>query len=270
MGWRDELPEDIRESTTLADIEDVSSMAKQFIDQSKFLGNSIRLPGEDATPEARAEFRKKLMDKSSGLMEVPNLEDAEAMETVFTSLGRPEKADGYEKPEIDGAAFDKARFKRLSEAAHKAGISKKQFKDVMGEILTADAELVGSANTTRETDMAELRTDWGPAYEGKLQKAAKLAELTNAPAGLVKAISAGKVDAATLKWLDGLGASLGGETAELINQGIGGETGMTKSEARERSQEILETLTKMQQSDPRYQELLQKRMALMKIATGER
>jgi len=264
-SWRDALPDDIRESDTLKDVADVGSLAQQFIDQSKYLGTSIRLPGEDANDEARAEFRQKLMDKNTGLMEVPNLEDADSMASIYDTLGRPKEAGDYDRPEVEGIKLDDNKFTPITEAAHKAGISKRQFASIMNEALRIDAEAFQAESGKRNEDTKALKTEWGPAYEEKLATASKLAELTEAPEGLVNAIKEGTVDASTLRWLDKIGAQLGGEASEIINQGQGDNGAVTKSEALMRSQEILETLTDMNQSDPRYSELMKKRMSYMEI-----
>ncbi len=264
-SWRDSLPDDLKESSALKDVVDVDSLAKQFVDQGKFLGNAIRLPGEDATDEVRQEFRQRLLDKNVGLMETPNTEDAEAMDVFYKSLGKPDEASGYTRPEN---GLDDARFGLLSQAAHEAGISNKQFKSIVGKVIEADQQVMEGINGERETGLTQLRNDWGTAYDSKIKRASKVAELTGAPEGLVGAINDGKVDAATLKWLDGLGSSLGGEQAEMISQGAGGQTGMTKEEARERSTEIHQTLMTMKQSDPRYQGLMDKRMEYTKMYAG--
>ena len=267
MSWKDDLPEDLRSLDTLKDIEDVNSLAKQFVDQSRYLGNSIRIPGEDASDEDRAAFRAKLVEKHTGLVELPvDPEDEEGYAKVFDALGRPQKPDEYELPTIDGVELDKERTKRFAEAAHAAGMTKKQFGKVMGEIFKADAELLESKKGEHTTAMTALRAEWGDAFEGKLNRAAKVAELTNAPEGLVEAIRNGDTDTATLRWLDGLSTSLGGEAAELVKQ-AGGSSGITPMEAREKADEILRAMDKIPQGDPRYQELMQKRVQYMQMAS---
>lgn len=267
MSWREDLPEDIRGADTLKDIEDVGSLAKQFIDQSRFLGNSVRIPGEDASSEDRAAFRAKLMEKNTGLVEIPtDPDDAEAFTALHAALGMPKEASEYAIPEIEGVELDAERAKSFAEAAHAAGMSKKQFEKVMGVIFKNDAELIGAQNDEHNAAMTTLRTDWGDAFEGKIARAKKIAELTGAPAGLIEAAGNGKLDAGTLRWLDGLGASLGGEAAEMVNQ-AGGATGITPMEAREKADEIMRSLDTMAQSDPRYAGLVNKRVEFIKIAT---
>ena len=83
--WRSGLPEDIRNDPSLADIKDVGSMAKSYINGQKLIGkNRIALPGEGATDEEISAFHSQ--------------------------LGRPEKAEGYqfgERPTLpEGMEYD--------------------------------------------------------------------------------------------------------------------------------------------------------------------
>lgn len=55
-----ELETDNREWLTKSDIKDVKGLAKRAHEQAKLLGNAIRLPGKDATPEEVAAFHEKL------------------------------------------------------------------------------------------------------------------------------------------------------------------------------------------------------------------
>ena len=59
-NWRDSLAEDLRSEPSLKDFKDINSLAKSHVSAQKMLGGSIRIPGEDASDEARQEFYSKL------------------------------------------------------------------------------------------------------------------------------------------------------------------------------------------------------------------
>jgi len=264
INWRDSLPDTMQGATALQDVKSVESLAQQFIDQGKHLGNAIRIPGEDATTEDQQAFRQRLLDKNIGLMHTPDLTDDDAMGAIYDTLGRPKEATEYHRPE---KGIDDARFTMIADLAHKAGISNKQFESVIGNIVAADNESLDASIAERETGLTELRSEWSTAYDSKIARAGKMAELTKAPQGLIDAIKAGSVDAGTLKWLDSMSESLGGENSEMISQVNDAQTGITKEEARERAGEIMRTIGDMPQSDPRYQGLLEKRLKFIEIYT---
>lgn len=55
-----ELDEDSRKWLEANNVKDVKGLAKQAYEQSKLLGNAIRLPGANATPEEIAAYHEKL------------------------------------------------------------------------------------------------------------------------------------------------------------------------------------------------------------------
>ena len=107
-SWRDDVPEDYREEKTLSKYETVGDLAKGHVHLSRMLGNSVKIPGEDATDEERNDF--------------------------FTKLGRPEQADQYEyqRPDMpEGMAYDEDAEKAFKEFAHKQGLSNAQLASTL-------------------------------------------------------------------------------------------------------------------------------------------
>ena len=100
--WKSGLPEDIRNDPSIADIKDVSAMAKSYINGQKLIGkNRISLPGEGATDEEISAFHSQ--------------------------LGRPEKSNLYdfgERPALpDGLEYDEGFETAYKDLAFKAGLN---------------------------------------------------------------------------------------------------------------------------------------------------
>jgi hypothetical protein len=107
-SWRDDVPEDYREEKTLSKYQTVADLAKGHVHLSRMMGNSIKIPGEDATDEERNDF--------------------------FTKLGRPETADAYDyqRPDLpEGMAYDETSEKAFKELAHKQGLSQTQLGAIL-------------------------------------------------------------------------------------------------------------------------------------------
>ena len=240
VTWRDELPEDMRSNAGLADFSDVGSLAKSFLETKSMVGNSIRVPGEDAGDEARAEFNTKLLTSAPNLMEKPNFDNAEQSETFYRSIGMPEKAEGYNMPEVEGMQLPEERSNLLKAAAHKAGISANQFSVVMQASLENDAALMAARETQRTEAMQGLRTEWGMAFDDNYKVASSIAAATGAPASLVEAINGQQAGPEVIKWLHGLSAKFGPEGQQMINQGSQEREGaMTPADAKAKADEIM-------------------------------
>lgn len=143
-----DLDEDTRDWLEKKGVKSAADAAKLARDQSKLLGNAIRIPGDKASDEERNEFLNK--------------------------LGRPEKADGYEfkVPEDlpESVPYDKERADDFKALAHSIGLradqaakihdwaAKNAVADVTGALENAQAQTTERAKTETE----KLVKIWGP------------------------------------------------------------------------------------------------------------
>jgi len=107
-SWRDEVPEDYREEKTLSKYQTVGDLAKGHVHLSRMMGNSVKIPEEDATDEERNDF--------------------------YTKLGRPETADKYEyeRPDMpEGMAYDENSETAFKQLAHNQGLTQKQVGSIL-------------------------------------------------------------------------------------------------------------------------------------------
>ena len=152
--WRSGLPEDIRNDPSLADIKDVGSMAKSYINGQKLIGkNRIALPGEGATDEEISSFHSQ--------------------------LGRPEKADGYQfgdRPTLpEGMEYDEGFETQFKDLSYKAGLTPTQAKaiyDGYHEYIGKKAELSGESDGQKAAEwVTGLKKEFGKAYDERIDLA---------------------------------------------------------------------------------------------------
>lgn len=129
-------------------LKDPKALARHTFNQEKLLGNAIRIPKEDATPEEREAFLNK--------------------------LGRPEKPDGYQlkAPEKmpEGMAYDGEFASAFKAEAHKLGLTAAQAAGLHDLYVNRMIEGYGAGEQkTLETikakadgATAELTKLWGP------------------------------------------------------------------------------------------------------------
>jgi hypothetical protein len=58
--WRASLPDDLRGHPSLADVKDVGGLAKRFVDTKAMVGDAVKIPGPEATPEQWAAYHKRI------------------------------------------------------------------------------------------------------------------------------------------------------------------------------------------------------------------
>lgn len=140
--WRSALPEELRNDKALAQVRDVPSLAKGYVEAQKLVGGSVRVPKDDAKPEEWDAF--------------------------YGKLGRPPSADKYELPEPgNGKQWDKETIGKYLPKFHAAGYTPKQVHVAMNAfheyMLAAEDYTTQQTAERQKAAQAELVKEWGPA-----------------------------------------------------------------------------------------------------------
>lgn len=248
----------LRDDPTLKDFPDVMTLAKSYRDTKAFVGNSIRPPGPDATAETKAEFFTKLQKHAPNLLPFDD-NDAAAQDVVWSRLGRPKDAAGYEFKAPDDVPID---MEGLRAAALATGMTKAQFTKAAEAAVTATRKNLADA----AADNKALRAEWGQAYEPKLKAAAAAASKLNAPEAFVKLIQDGKLSSGQLKLWDTLAKSLGTEGTEISKQNGSPAPGVpTPAEAEAQIHEIMADPDYWKGGAPRHKSLVEKVLKLQAL-----
>lgn len=165
MSWHEQLSEEYQGNDTLANIPDLDTLAKSYLDSQSYIGNSVRIPGEDAGQEDWAKFNEKLAAKVPGLLNLPE-DQAEASALLYQKLGRPESADKYSSAQ--DASAEQMEFMKW---AWENGMSDSQVKAWLDENSsrgTASQEAIQKEFSDLES---ALKEEWGQGYQRKLADA---------------------------------------------------------------------------------------------------
>jgi hypothetical protein len=148
--WKASLSDEVRADKSLENINDIESLAKSYVHAQKMVGaDKIPVPNKFAT------------DKD--------------WDAVYEKLGRPKTAEEYKFNLPEDQKVDEAALKNFSTQAHKLGLLPGQaegmvkFYNEMKSTELAAAE--STATGQREKAITELKTEWGQAYDQKLQQA---------------------------------------------------------------------------------------------------
>lgn len=232
--WQDSLPDDLKGNETLKSVPDVSTLAKNYLESQRYIGGSIRIPGADAGTEDWAKFDEKLAGVP-GLTRLPG--EGEAMDAVWNKLGRPDTADKYTIARGDKIERNAEAEGAFLAEAHKAGLTNAQAQAMIGYF----DGLIGRGTEARATEAqqfeAQLKSEWGAAFEQKLQDAARAASYYGGDE-LMKMLDASGLGnhPALIKAFAKMGDSIK-ETPSAGSKATG--FAMTPQEAREKISEIM-------------------------------
>lgn len=231
-GWPAELVSD----ASLKDVNDVQTLAKNFISTKALVGGSIRIPGADAAPEARKEFVTKLQEKVPELVLIQDGDDEAAKaarDAAFARLGRPKEAKEY-VPAKD-VELPEAALEQLRKEAQEEGLTKSQFAARAKRI----AEGLGAAQLAQKEATAALKKELGAAFDERTAAAAAQASKLGFPAALVADLKNGAVDVATFKAFDAIAKGFGGTRQVAEQDGGAGGGKLTPAEAKAQRAEIM-------------------------------
>jgi hypothetical protein len=132
VSFHESLAEDLRNEPSLRNFTDANSLAKSYVHAQRMIGaDKIALPGKHATPD---EWRN-----------------------VYTKLGAPESADGYDFTKIEGLNDTVAN--SLRQKAYEAGLTVNQ------------ANQLATAEEARQAGIEELQKEYGKAFDQRLELA---------------------------------------------------------------------------------------------------
>lgn len=218
--WREIIPESFREASWATKYKTADDFFKGVDWMNQTIGKKnvvqgIELPGEDAKPEDWDAF--------------------------YNGLGRPEKPDGYELPELkdipEGFVLPEDK-QYWANMAHKHGLTKKQAAGLFSEFMQDMSERYKSALEGSASAMVEaakkrmqesadaLKGEWGDDFGANLNLAKRAAEHL----GILDSLdqSGAGNDPAVLKLAAELGKMLGEDN---MRRGDPSGGGMTKEEA---------------------------------------
>lgn len=227
--WRDALPESVRgwdefksADTAEAGFERIEHMRTKF-------GTGLFAPGDEASADDWGKFYGKLSDKTNGkVMPRPDKDDVEGMNALYTTLGRPEDAAGYEFAEGTDAATA-AAIGKLALSNNLSVAQMKAMDEGMGAIL---AQTVADQAAEMQVGINELKGTWGAAWDER----SKIAEKVRAT--FLGFIPTEGMNASTMEALYAVGAAMGGEGANLLGQQGNNDMEPTTLEAQDRIAEL--------------------------------
>lgn len=206
--WRATLPESIREDATLKKYKSVDDLAGAYINAQKLIGgNKMIVPNENTSEDE--------------------------WKDIFKKLGVPEKVDDYKVKFKDGSTIQEDFVKDFQATAHKLGVLPKQaqalaewFSDIN---LGSEAKIKAQAVESLKQTQADLKKEWGNAYQVKINRATKVL-MENGGKELVDHFNSmgWGADKKALSFLAGLGDLLYKEDG--IVPGGGGDPALTPKE----------------------------------------
>jgi len=259
--WYSGLPEELHPQ--VEKFETVEDLAKGYANAESMIGNSVRIPSEDAEEGQWTQFKEKLRGVP-GITMMPGQDDADGWNDLYSKMGKPSQANEYG---IDDQGF--------AELAHRTNLTTQQAQELY-QAYTYDAT---QRNEQRQLEMTrlmdELKTEWGPAFEKNGQRAAQAVDYLDrkikAEGQLSQALREPGVgdNPLLIKALSAIGEMLGEK--QIAAKDTSNVFNIAPAEARERANAIIGDMTDAYHnvSHPNHKSRVDHVQRLMEIAHPE-
>jgi hypothetical protein len=266
-NWLDDLPEVLREAPFIAKAKSAEDAFGQIKHAASIVGNSLRIPGEDATEEARDEFYQKIIDSVPDVVRLPeDWSDDEANATFRSRFGVPEEAKDYEPADVEDFEWDDSYLDTLRAMAHQAGMSKAQFKRFT-ETTAAQQMAADEINESNLSEAREsLKKEWGAAHGERMQLIENWMKLSDAPEAVRDMAADGNLTPDAANWLYEIASQYAKGGRKVAEDEPGKDKhGLTPLEAQDKIQEILNDKDYFNAASPRQKMLKQRMLELQQM-----
>lgn len=203
-SWKDSLPDDLKGAASLGTINSIEDLAKSYVNAQSTIGKRI----ENMTDEERLKY--------------------------FPPQGRPETIDGYELSIPEGLEVKQELQDWFKQKSHDLNLPAEAATTLFKDYLEMTSETVREqsqlAEIKAQENVAELKRDFGPAYDERVAMANRALTQFGGDAAIEAIQQAGlQSNPAIVKMLAEAGKSL--SEGKLVDSGNKGKFGVTSAEA---------------------------------------
>lgn len=160
-GWHDKLPDGLKGNPSLQTIGTLPDLAKAYVETKGMVGKKLEMPGEGATPEQVAAWRK--------------------------TVGAPEKAEGYRgeaknlKPDsLPDDLWNVDAENKFLEIAHKHHLPPAAVKEILsfygGSLMDSLKASQGDEAAMVQAETQKLQQSWGKDFDTNISLASRMAQ----------------------------------------------------------------------------------------------
>jgi len=160
-SWKEAIPEDLRNDPNISKFTELEALAKSYINATRMIGqDKVTVPNNNSTDDQWNE--------------------------VYNKLGRPESPDKYKlEVKSDVVPLDDGAIKSFAENAHKLGLNNKQAQGILEFYKESMEGSVQQSRVDTETAQAnaeaQLRKEWGRAFDDNIKRAGAVAKTNMNP-----------------------------------------------------------------------------------------
>jgi hypothetical protein len=246
---------------------DFATFVKTAQDLKAYQGDSLRIPGPEATVEDRTAFHAKLAERVPGVYYMPDPEDPAQITALQRKLGAPESPEGYQFTPPEGGDLDEAMTAQYRNWANELNMTQAQADGIYKRFNEYQLAAVGAIKGTHDEALNGLKAEWGVTYPDKVKKIDHLVSKYENTEGFRQELANDNVPPHIVKMFAQMADGLLGEGMQMVGTGDGQQpTGVAPAEAAARAAEVRAHPAFLDSHHPEHRTMVAKHLEYMKQA----
>ena len=163
-------PEGTELPALVTEAPDFETFVKTAQDLKSYQGNSLRIPGPEASAEDVAAFQQKLTERVPGVYYMPDPENTEQRTALQRKLGAPESPEGYEFTAPEGGDLDPNLTANYRQWCHEQGISKDAADTIYKRFNEYQLQAISEIRQGHQEGLNNLKAELGVTYDDRIKK----------------------------------------------------------------------------------------------------
>lgn len=249
---------------------DFNTFVKNAVELKAYQGDSLRIPGPEASTEDRTAFHAKLAERVPGVYYMPDPESPDQIKALQRKLGAPEDGNGYTFTPPEGGDLDEAMTAQYRTWANDLDMTQAQADGIYKKFNEYQLAAIGVIKQGHTESLGTLKAEWGVTYPDKVKKIDHLVSKYENTDGFRAELAAGNVPPHILKMFSQMADGLLGEGMQMVGTGEGTQpSGLPPDEAAARAAEVRAHPAFFDDAHPEHVAMVKKHVEYMKQAHPE-
>lgn len=245
---------------------DFPAFVKTAEELKAYQGDSLRIPGPEASDEDRTAFQTKLTERVPGVYYMPDPENADQIKALQRKLGAPEDGNGYTFTPPEGGDLDEAMTAQYRNWANDLDMTQKQADGIYKRFNEYQLAAIGALKNGHDEKITALKAEWGVTFPDKVKKIDHLVSKYAGTEGFRTELAAGNVPPHILKMFSQMADGLLGEGMQMVGTGGQAPAGLQPEEAKARAAECRNHAAFLDEAHPEHKAMVAKHLEYMKQA----
>ncbi len=259
-------PEGTELPPLVTEAPDFATFVKTAQDLKAYQGDSLRIPGPEASDEDRAAFNAKLAERVPGVYYMPDENNPEQRKALLRKMGAPESAEGYTFTAPEGGDLDENLTANYRNWANELDLTQTQADEIYKRFNQYQLGVINEMKGSHQEELGKLKAEWGVTYPDRIKKINFLLSKYDGTEVMQNSFNNDDFPPHVVRLFSQMSDQLLGEGMQMVGSQVQAPDGLPPAEAAERAAEVRAHPAFLDEHHPEHAAMVRKHLEYMKQA----